>query len=225
MQQPLHKRPCHIHSTVSSCFLISLYACLYSAFMAFSLLLLFLSLSLLVLVLHSNLTSREDPTESGGYHPIGSPLLVRVLMHASSAYGWLSPPQDPIPGTIWSSQANRGTWHQMAILFSRGLCLIISIGPSRTILHSSLPWGLTSLNCIACAPLLSYFLLGLANGEHWKKIRWWKREKLGYLLFTTPTPQLGYGFNGAQPLSLSHLTTATILSSVLLTVLFSSSSG
>lgn len=58
IQQPLHKRPCRVHEIVSFHLLFSLYACLPSAFMAFSSLLLFLSLSLPVLVLHTNLTNR-----------------------------------------------------------------------------------------------------------------------------------------------------------------------
>lgn len=63
----------------------------------------------------------------------------------------------------------------------------------QIIFHSSspsyVPWGLTSVNYIVYAPLMSGFLLGLTNGEHWQEIRQWKRKKLGYLFFiSTPCP-------------------------------------
>ena len=60
----------------------------------------------------------------------------------------------------------------------------------QSILHSSspsyVPWVLTSINYIVCTPLMSGFLLGYPNGEHWQEIRQWKRKNLGYLFISTP---------------------------------------
>lgn len=148
------------------------------------------------------------------------------FFRAGSTYGWLLLAQDLIPGKSAVARASGSCDIKHGYFFFSvgGLCLIISICPSKSILHSSLPcyvsWGLTSINYIACA------LLGLANGKHWKKVRRWKREKLGYWFFLAPcNPSPGYGFGSALPLSISPSYIATTPSSIWVTVLFSRLEG
>ena len=105
--------------------------------------LLFLSLSLLDLILHSNFTNRENPTESGGYHQIRSPL--GQSSHARLPQTWPSlwmvafgTGSNPWNHLQWPDQQGPMT-SNMATLFSGGRSLIISICSSRSILHSSSP--------------------------------------------------------------------------------------
>lgn len=105
--------------------------------------LLFLSLSLLDLIFHSNFTNRENPTESGGYHQIRSPL--GQSSHARLPQTWLSlgmvafgTGSNPWSHLQWPGQQGPMT-SNMATLFSEGRSLIIFICFSRSILHSSSP--------------------------------------------------------------------------------------